>query len=117
MVSSRFAAPKAVGLVPENSTGSFAILDQKWRFIYRNKSAKTGIKKVELYDRVTDRSELHDIAEQNPQGVEQKIAALRLWIDAQNKIRDLIGRTGTSKLDAETIQQMRSLGYSGGPSQ
>ena len=116
VVASRFAAPKAIGLVPENGTDSFAILDSKWKFIYR-KSAKPGLKKVELYNRISDRAEQHDVAQSNPLEVEQKISALRLWIDAQNKIRDLIGRTGTSKLDSATIQQMRSLGYLGGPSQ
>lgn len=116
IVASRFAAPQAAGLVPENATDSFAILDSQWKFIYR-KTAKLGLKKVELYDRFADRAEQHDVAEQNSGKVEQSISALRLWIDAQNKIRDLIGRTGTSKLDSETIQRMRSLGYLGGPTQ
>ena len=116
VVASRFAAPKSEGLVPENATDSFAIMDSKWKFIYR-KSPKAGLKNVELYARSTDRAELHDLAEQNPLEVEQKISALRLWIDAQNKIRDLVGRTGSSKLDGVTMQRMRSLGYLGGPTQ
>ena len=43
--------------------------------------------------------------------------ALRQWIEAQDKIRAVIGHSGTSKLDSQTLQQMRSLGYLGGPSQ
>ncbi|MCU1258278.1 MAG: hypothetical protein JWO80_1163 [Bryobacterales bacterium] len=117
VVASRFAAPQAAGLVPENSTDSFALLDSKWKFIYRKNAAAAGVKKTELYNRVEDKAELHDVADQNPREIERRMAELRLWIDAQNKIRDIIGRTGRSKLDRETIQQMRSLGYLGGPSQ
>jgi len=117
VVASRFAAPAATGLVPENSADSFAIVDSKWKFVYRNHSANAGIKKVELYDRAADRQEANDVSGQHPHEVELQVAALRQWIDAQNKIRDLVGHSGSSNLDAPTIQRMRSLGYLGGPSQ
>ena len=103
------------GLVPENTTDSFAITDAHWKFIYRNKAAKSGIKKVELYDRTTDRLEQHDVSAQHPGDVEQKIASLVQWIDAQNKIRAILGHTGRSQLDQRTLEQLRSLGYLGGP--
>ena len=51
VVSSRFAAVRPEGLVPENAVDDFAIMDARWKFIYRNKAAKAGVKKVELYDR------------------------------------------------------------------
>ena len=117
VVASRFAAVKFTGLVPENATDSFAIIDPKWKFIYRNKSARSGIKRVELYDRAADRVEAHDVAELHPREVERKTTELRQWIDAQNKIRELAGHAGKSKLDAQTIEHLRSLGYLGGPSQ
>jgi arylsulfatase A-like enzyme len=117
VVSSRFAAAHPQGLVPENATDSFAIINSRWKFIYRNKAAKAGIKRVELYDRQTDREEKHDLAGSNPEKVESMMAALRQWIDAQNKIRVAIGHTGKSTLDERTLERLRSLGYLGGSSQ
>jgi arylsulfatase A-like enzyme len=117
VVSSRFAAPHPQGLVPENATDSFAIINSRWKFIYRNKAAKAGIKRVELYDRRNDRQEQHDVAGQNPEEVESMMAALRQWIDAQNKIRVAIGHAGKSTLDERTLERLRSLGYLGGSSQ
>lgn len=117
VVSSRFAAARPQGLVPENATDSFAIMNSRWKFIYRNKAAKAGIKRVELYDRQKDRQEKHDVADKNPGAVESMMAALRQWIDAQNKIRAAIGHTGKSTLDERTLERLRSLGYLGGPSQ
>jgi arylsulfatase A-like enzyme len=114
VVSSRFGAVKPAGLVPENSTDSFAIIDSKWKFIYRNKAQKAGIKKVELYDRTTDRSEQHDVADRHPHEVESKTEELVQWIEAQNKVRAILGHTGTSQMDQRTIEQLRSLGYLGG---
>ncbi len=113
VVSSRFAAPRPEGLVPENSTDSFAIINANWKFIYRNKAAKTGIKKIELYDRTSDRAEAHDVAAQHPDQVEAMMAALTQWIDAQNKVRDIIGHSGKSALDQQTLERLRSLGYLG----
>ncbi len=115
VVSSRFAAVRPEGLVPENAVDSFAITDAHWKFIYRNKAAKVGIKKVELYDRSTDRTEQHDVSAQHPGEVEKDIATLVQWINAQNKIRGIIGHTGVSQMDRSTIEQLRSLGYLGGP--
>ena len=62
VLSSRFAAVHPEGLVPENAVDDFAIIDARWKFIYRNKAAKAGVKKVELYDRMADRSECHDVS-------------------------------------------------------
>lgn len=117
VVSSRFAAVRPEGLVPENAVDDFAITDARWKFIYRNKAAKAGVRKVELYDRLADRTEQHDIAAQNPRLVEERVAALSQWIAGQNKVRSIIGHTGTSQLDQQTLEQLRSLGYLGGSSQ
>ena len=115
VLSSKFAAVRPQGLVPENSTDSFSIIDSHWTFIYRNKAAKAGIKKVELYDRTKDPTEQHDLSAQHPEDVEKKIATLIQWIDAQNRLRQVIGHTGTSQLDQRTLERLRSLGYLGGP--
>jgi arylsulfatase A-like enzyme len=115
VVASRFAAARPEGLVPENSVDSFAIIDSHWKFIYRNKAGKVGIKKAELYDRDLDRSEQHDVSAQHPEDIEKDIAALVQWVEAQKKVRSVIGHTGTSRLDQRTMEQLRSLGYLGGP--
>lgn len=117
VVSSRFSAVHPEGLVPENATDSFAIIDSRWKFIYRNKAAKAGIKKVELYDRRSDRAEQHDIADQNPGEVQKMVSALSQWIDAQNKVRTITGHSGKTQLDQQTLERLRSLGYLGGASQ
>jgi arylsulfatase A-like enzyme len=114
VVSSRFGAVRPEGLVPENSTDSFAITDAHWKFIYRNKAAKAGIKKVELYDRTTDRAEQRDVSAEHSAEVEKDIATLVQWVDAQNKIRSIIGHTSTTPLDQRTLERLRSLGYLGG---
>jgi len=114
VMSSRFAAARPEGIVPENSTDSFAIVNTRWKFIYRNKAAKAGIKKIELYDRNVDRTEAHDVAAEHPDEVDNMMAALTAWIDAQNKVRAIIGHTGKSKLDQQTLEKLRSLGYLGG---
>ena len=117
IVSSRLAGVRPVGPVPESATDSFAIINAKWKFIYRKNAAKAGIKKVELYDRAMDRAERHDVASQHPQEVDRMMSALVQWIDAQNKIRSMIGHPGILQLDRKTLDQMRSLGYLGGSSQ
>ncbi len=117
VMSSRFAAVRPEGLVPENAADDFAITDAHWKFIYRNKAAKAGVKKVELYDRRTDPAERHDVSAEHGHEVKGFVATLGEWIDAQNKVRQIIGHTGTSRLDQETLDQLRSLGYLGGSSQ
>jgi len=114
VVASRFAAVRTEGIVPENQLDDFAVINSRWKFIFRNKAAGTGVKRVELYDRVRDRAEKNDIAEQNPQEVERMMTALRAWIDAQNKVRMLVGSPGSTALDRATIERLRSLGYLGG---
>jgi choline-sulfatase len=114
VISSRFAAANPLGLVPENSTDSFAVIDSQWKLIFRNKVRNTNIKRVELYDRVSDRDERNDLASLHSREVETRMSALMQWIEAQKKIHAVIGHTGTSVLDRQTIEQLRSLGYLGG---
>jgi hypothetical protein len=76
-----------------------------------------GLNRVELYDRVTDRAERKNVAAQHPREVERLMTEVGHWIDAQNKIRVVLGHGGKSTLDRQTIEQLRSLGYLGGSSQ
>ena len=119
VMSSRFAHPGALpdGPVRENRTDTFAFVDAKWKLIYRDKAAKIGMNRVELYDRVRDRAEQKNVAAEHPHEVETMMNEVGKWIDAQNKVRVVLGHGGKSTLDQQTIDQLRSLGYLGGSSQ
>jgi arylsulfatase A-like enzyme len=116
VMTSRFAHPGAQpdGPIKENRTDTFALVETKWKLIYRDKSRATGLNRAELYDRVTDRTEKDNVAAAHPREVEQFMAEVGKWIDAQNKIRVVLGHGASSQLDQQTIQQLRSLGYLGG---
>ena len=116
LMTSRFAhqGSTAAGFVPENRTDTFALLDSNWKFIYRDKAKETGLNKIELYDRHTDRAEKKDVASLHPQDVERMTARMNKWIDAQKQIRSALGQGGKSTLDQRTLEQLRSLGYIGG---
>jgi arylsulfatase A-like enzyme len=119
VMTSRFAHPGAQpdGPIRENRTDSFALIDAKWKLIYRDKAAKVGLNRVELYDRVTDRAERRNVAEQHPREVERLMTEVGNWINAQNKVRVVLGHGGKSTLDRQTIERLRSLGYLGGAKQ
>ena len=89
-------------------------MEPKWKLIYRDKSRATGLNRVELYDRLKDRAEKDNVAPAHPREVEHFMADVGKWIDAQNKIRVVLGHGASSQLDQQTIQQLRSLGYLGG---
>jgi arylsulfatase A-like enzyme len=116
VMTSRFAHPDAQpdGPVKENRTDTFALVDPKWKLIYRDKSRATGLNRVELYDRLKDRSEKNNVVASHPREVEQFVGEVGKWIDAQNKVRVVLGHGAPSQLDQQTIQQLRSLGYLGG---
>jgi choline-sulfatase len=119
VMTSRFAHPGAQpdGPIRENRTDTFALIDAKWKLIYRDKAAKAGLNRVELYDRVADRAERRNVAAQHPREVERMMTEVGNWINAQNKVRMVLGHGAKSTLDRQTIEQLRSLGYLGGASQ
>ena len=117
VMASRFAHPGARpdGPVRENRTDSFAFVEPKWKLIYRTKDV--GLDRIELYDRMADRKEQNNVAAANPREVDRIMAEVGQWIEAQKKIRAVLGRGAKSTLDAQTIEQLRSLGYLGGSRQ
>ena len=116
VMTSRFAHPGAQpdGAVRENRTDTFALVDSKWKLIYRDKARQVGMNRVELYDRLADRAEAKNVAGQYPKEVERLMTQIGQWINAQNRLRVVLGHGGTTMLDQQTIQQLRSLGYLGG---
>lgn len=112
VMSSRFTHPNyRPNGVPENRTGTFARFDRDWKFLYRNHAKRAGLKEVELYDRHVDRKNLHDVAPQHPDLIRRFRKELFTWIKNQKKIRTMLGSRGTSKMDQQTMDRLRSLGY------
>mgnify|MGYP001080538312 CR=1 FL=1 len=72
---------------------------------------------VELYDRTADREERRNVAPEQQRQVERMMAELAQWIEAQKRIRAVLGRGVSSTLDQQTLDQLRSLGYLGGTTQ
>lgn len=114
VMTSRYASPHAHGLVPENGTDTVAMLDANWKLIYREKGKQAGLKKIELYDRRSDRGETTNVASQHPQEVDRMVTEVGKWLDAEKQIRSILGRGATATLDTQTLDQLRSLGYLGG---
>ena len=116
VMSSRFAHPqaKATGFVPENRTDTFSMMDARWKLIYRDKAKEAGLPAVELYDRTADRAETRNVASQHAREVARMMDEMGKWIEAQKKLRSVLGHGAKSTLDENTLEQLRSLGYLGG---
>lgn len=116
VMTSRYAHPHAKpnGFVPENRINTFAAVDADWKLIYREKGKEVGLNRVELYDRRTDRAETKNVAEAHPREVERMMTELGKWLEAQKRIRAVLGKGSRSMLDQQTLEQLRSLGYLGG---
>jgi len=113
VMTSRFAHPEAknTGYIPENRIDTVALLDTNWKLIYREKAKEANMKRVELYDRRTDRVEASNVAAQNPQEVERLMAEIGRWMDAQKQIKSFLGRGAKATMDQKTLEQLRSPGY------
>jgi arylsulfatase A-like enzyme len=116
VMTSRFADPEAkkIGFVPENRIDAIAFLDANWKLIYREKGDEAGVSKLELYDRRTDREETKNLAAQNPREVNQLLAEITKWTEAQKQIRKFLGQGAKANINRQTLEQLRSLGYIGG---
>ena len=116
VMTSRYAHPAARpnGFVPENRTDTVALLDRNWKLIYRDRAKEAGLRKVELYDRRTDRAETTNVAAEHPQEVDRMVTEIGKWLDAQKQIKGFLGRGAKAAMDQQTLDQLRSLGYLGG---
>jgi arylsulfatase A-like enzyme len=114
LASSRFAHPNPKGFAPEYSTDTFALLDRDWKFIYRNQAKRAGLNEVELYGRRADRAETRNVAANQPERTTQLRAEIDQWIEGQKQVRKLVGPGGTTTLDPQSLERLRSLGYLGG---
>jgi hypothetical protein len=115
-MASKLALPKAKvgGGVPENLTDTFALVEPGWKFIYRAQAARAKLKPVELYDRRADPGDRNDLASQRADLADKFKSRVVEWVSVQQQVRKQLGPGGTSKLDAQTLERLRSLGYLGG---
>jgi len=116
VMMSRFAHPtaKSTGFVPENRTGTVARLDGTWKLIYRDQPELAGLSPVELYDRREGWSDATNVVGQQSQMAAKHLAEVKQWIEAQKQVRALLGPAGKTRMDPQTIERLRSLGYIGG---
>ena len=116
MIATKLALPQAKpgGGVPSNLTDSFARIDGLWKLIYRAQAGRAGLKELELYDRRTDRADLHDVAAAHPDVTGRMKTDVLRWMQAQRAVKKQLGPSGTTQLDTETLRRLRSLGYLGG---
>jgi arylsulfatase A-like enzyme len=117
VMTSRFAHPEAKrtgSVIPESRIDTVALIDANWKLVYREQAKEVGIKKVELYDRRTDRREAKDVAAEHPQEAGRMTAEIGKWVDAQKQIRSFLGHGAKAAMDEETVKRLRSLGYLGG---
>lgn len=114
VAASKLARKNPQGFVPENATDSFALLDGRWKLIYRSQARRAGLSPIELYARPEDPHEKSNVAGRFPQEAARLEAEMRQWIAAQDQVRPLIGRGRPATLDPKAIERLRSLGYIGG---
>jgi choline-sulfatase len=116
VIASKLALPKAKegGGVPENLTDSFARIEGRWKFIYRAQAGRAHLKQAELYDRNADPGDRNDLAPHQKETTGKLTHQVAEWVDVQKQIRKQLGPGGTSKIDARTLERLRSLGYVGG---
>jgi arylsulfatase A-like enzyme len=116
VMASKLALPKAKegAAVAENLTDTFAHVEPDWKLIYRAQASRAKLKSFELYDRRTDPGERKDLSAQRPDIVEKLKPRMTEWVDLQAQVKKQLGPGGKSKMDAQTLERLRSLGYLGG---
>ena len=116
LISTKLALPRAKpgGGVPENLTDTFARVDSLWKLIWRAQAGRAGLRELELYDRRADPADLRDVAAEHPDVSARFKAEIGRWIEAQNRVKKELGPAGATRIDRETLERLRSLGYLGG---
>lgn len=116
IMATKLALPRAKegGGVPENLTDTFARIDADWKFVYRAQADRAHLKQVELYNRRTDPDDKNDLASQQKNLADKFTSQTTGWVEAQKQIRKQLGPGGTSQMDSQTLERLRTLGYVGG---
>lgn len=116
VMTSRYAHPyqENAGFIPENHVDSVALINDRWKLIYRPDGKSVGLNRVELYAHSKDGSDTTNVAVQNPQLVRRMVTDIGQWMEKQRQVRSALGHGVKAAMDQETVQKLRSLGYLGG---
>ena len=116
VMTSRYAHPyeENAGFVPENHVDSVALIEGRWKLIYRPNGEAAGLNRAELYEHRSDPGDTKNVAAQNPQQVAQMTTEIGQWMEKQKRVRNALGRGAKATFDPETLEKLRSLGYLGG---
>ncbi len=106
--------PPPGGGIPENRIGTVARTNKQWKLIYREHGKRVGLKKVELYERLSDPHEKRDVAPNHPEIVQPMLDRTIEWIRQQRRLHQILGEGEKGKLDTATLERLRTLGYIGG---
>jgi arylsulfatase A-like enzyme len=93
---------------PFYSRRSSAVFDGRWKLV-RNESPPPGVAELQLFDRVADRRETTDLAEEHPEVVADLIRKLDrwgAWAEGQK-----VKAEDTREMSPEELERLRSLGY------
>lgn len=86
------------------------IKDNEWKYIYTEKSKLRDVRALgneEIYNLINDPNELNNLVEREPEVLKR----MRNRIDFYKTYTKKKAISSSTKLDYETIQQLRSLGY------
>ena len=116
VMTSRYAHPyeENAGFVPENHVDSVALIEGRWKLIYRPNGEAAGLNRAELYEHRSDPGDTKNVAAQKPQQVAQMTTEIGQWMEKQKRVRNALGRGAKATFDPETLEKLRSLGYLGG---
>jgi arylsulfatase A-like enzyme len=100
-------------LFSETNGRIYGVRTNGWRFIFNPEEYTPGapggaypISRVELYDLAEDPGEQRNVAADHPDRVEALRAEILSW-----KERDLRADVASPDIDAETLEELRALGY------
>ncbi len=115
-MATKLALPEARpgGGVPENLTDTIARVEPDWKLIFRLQPERAHLKRMELYDRRTDRADRSDVAARHPDVADRMKGEILKWLEQEKAVKARIGQSGSKPLDEVTLQRLRSLGYLGG---
>jgi arylsulfatase A-like enzyme len=98
------------GNPPPLNYEAYSIISGKWKLVHHT-VRKEGQPQFELFDRTNDSFDQNNVAEQNPEIVQQLAKELKLWKQKAISVKLKPDTESTSNMSPEEIERLRSLGY------
>jgi arylsulfatase A-like enzyme len=109
-ISERANAGGDHGNPPPSNYEAYSIVSGKWKLIHHS-LRQEGQPEFELFDRSNDSFDQNNVAEQNPEIVQQLAKELKLWKQKAGSVKLKPDSESTSNMTPEEIERLRSLGY------